>query len=163
MRHLLSLLFLVSSLASGEEWQASNGQFKAMLLLSANAEQIYDAWNSGPANGVKIQALRTIAPGVAFEAIVIFSNCTPNSLGNCQIAADWTVTTLSGALVGEAKDAPLWMDIAAPRPQHLQISENGLGLVASKEHDGYVFKVRVKDMVSGRSVELKQRATVVAT
>jgi hypothetical protein len=160
MRCVFALLLALTPAAHGGEWQGVDGEFMAMMVLSDAPEKIYDAWYNGPPNGVKLTALPSVAPGVKLEAIVIFSGCTPDEKGNCQIEADWTVTSDTGRPIGETKDAPLWRDRPAPAARQLQISENGLGLVTTAAHGGYVFRVRVKDVVSGRSVELTQSTKV---
>ena len=132
----------------------------AMVFLSENPDQIYSSWNNGPNNGVKITALPVIDNGKRFEAIVIFSGCVADESGNCNVVADWSVNTVTGKSLGEIKNAPLWVDRPAPVQGQLQISEKGLGLVADKKDVGYVFTVKVKDLIGGKSVQLIQRTKV---
>jgi hypothetical protein len=163
MRIITFLFLMLSSLAFGQEWRATDGDFTAMMFLSDKPEEVYSAWNDGPANKVKVSALPSISNGKAFEAIVIFSGCAADKNRNCNVVANWKIETLDGQNLGEVKEAPLWVNRKAPISGQLQISEKGVGLVASKADKGYLIRVQVKDLISGRSVRLIQSTSVEST
>lgn len=158
---IIAIVFLIfSNCVLGQEWRSSDGEFMAMVFLSDNPEEIYSDWENGPANKVKFSELPKIANGKAFEAIVIFTGCTSDINGNCNVVANWKIETLAGDSLDEVSETPLWVNRKAPISGQLQISEKGLGIVASKEDKGYLINVQVKDLVSGRSVNLIQKTIV---
>jgi hypothetical protein len=163
VRGLLAGLLLISSSAFGEEYRAFDGPFTAVVFISDNPQRIYSDWLTNPSPVIKIQSLPSVSAGKAIEAILVFSGCTPDSKGNCTVEADWTVTTPSGELIGKTENEPIWGNRTAPAAGQLQIAEKGLSIVSASRHEGYVFKVKVRDKVSGRSVEIMQRIKVVGT
>lgn len=157
---MIPLVLTLVAPPAAEPMQAYDGPFTAFIVLSDAPQAIYDAWNHGPPNGVKVKALESVAPGTDMEAIIFFAGCTGDEAGRCQVAADWEVMTASGDKVGEAFDAPVCLDCPAPVGPQLLIGENGLGIRAGADVAGYVFRATVKDVVSGRQVTISQAVAV---
>lgn len=132
----------------------------AMVFLSDKPEEVYSAWNNGPTNKVKVSTMPVIVNGTPFEAIVVFSGCAGDKKGNCNVIANWEIEDASGEVLGVVNDAPLWVNRTAPIAGQLQISEKGVGLVADIIDKGYRIKVKVKDIVGGRTVNLVQSTRV---
>ncbi|RBP44817.1 hypothetical protein [Arenicella xantha] len=160
IKKYIYLVLFFPFLVSGQEWTASNDNFRASLFLSDKPEEIYSAWNYGEANGVKIEALDSIKAGNPFEAIIVFSGCQPNKKNKCKVVANWEIETFSGVSLGKVDEVPLWLNEKAPAQGQLQIAEKGVGLVADAQDNGYVIRVTVKDLISKLSIKLTQRVKV---
>lgn len=147
-------------MAFAQHWRATDGSFMAMIFLSDNPESVYEAWNYGPSNKVRVSDLPAVNNGTLFETIVFFSGCVSDKYGNCNVVADWTIENSSGEVLGEIENAPIWVNRIAPLLGQLQISEKGVGLIANIQNKGYLIKARVKDLIGGRSVSIIQSTTV---
>lgn len=143
-----------------QKWRATDGRFMAMMFLSDNSDAVYEAWNYGPSNKVRVKELPVVHNGTLFEAIVFFSGCVSDKYGNCNVVADWTVENSHGEVLGEIENAPLWVNRIAPFLGQLQISEKGVSLIANIQNKGYLIKAKVKDLIGGRSVNIMQSTTV---
>ena len=152
--------YVDGELVEDSDTKKHDGKFKAQIFLSDQAKEVYKAWNNGPANKVNFGSLPSVKSGSSFEAIIVFSGCKENKKGNCVITGDWSINRKDGSILGKLKDSPIYSGPKGKIENQLMISTNGAGLVASAADEGYVFKVKIKDKVARKKVELTASVNV---
>ena len=66
-------------------WKQSEGGFSAMLAVTADPEDFYDAWErpASPGYVPRLELAETTRRGESVTGIVFFMGCTPDPLGFC--------------------------------------------------------------------------------
>ena len=136
----------------------SSGEFGAHLIVTDDADALYEFWRTKP-GAVPVKAVGTVKAGTRMETVVFFVGCAADSVGHCLVEASATVTTGTGKVLIEDQRLTL---SARQRPsgRNLGISENGVGVEADRAHRSYIFTLDVVDRVASRSVTLTQAVVV---
>ena len=158
--HLDQGWYIDGVLVPDERWRAHDGAFLAMLLITDDAESLYDFWNTKPGN-VPVSPVSKVAPGASVEAVVFFVGCKPDSQGNCHIWGTATVIAPDGRLLADRIEIPLW--VGRPPPPHpaLGISEHGVGMTDERLPGSYTSRMIVTDRIGDREVPLERELTIV--
>ena len=95
-------------------------------------------------------------------ALVIFSQCRANAIGNCDTTAHYKLTDPVGGIYGEIGNAELWRNKEAPPKGQLQVGVDYMAFrVEPNDALGtYSFEVTVSDHVSGDEIVLVQTVTI---
>ena len=142
-----------------EPWRAHDGPFLAALVITDDAESLYEFWNTKPGN-VPVSPVTKIAPGTSVEAVVFFIGCETDSQGNCDIRGSATVIAPDGRLLADRIEVPLWVGRPAPPGGALGISEHGVGMTDERLPGSYTFRIVVSDRIGNREVPLERELTI---
>lgn len=160
MKYLLLAISLMSQAVSAEVWyengspasrresMGGSGDFGAMIILTNDAKSVLSGW-SKISPGVNIPTTERIKKGEPIEALVFFSGCTPNSIGNCITEIDYQILKPDGSVYFEHKKAELWKDKPAVPVGKLELAVDRVGLVAETGDPvgRYKIKCAVRDVV----------------
>jgi len=161
MKYLIIVLVLISPLTFAEKWyengtpaesrsfQGSAGDFGAMVLMTVDSQKVLENW-SMPSPGVHILDTEKVIRGKPIEALVLFSGCASNELGNCVTEVDYQIIKPDGTVYAEYKNTELWKNKPAVPVGRLGLAVDRVGLVAEATDPVGHYKVRciVRDLVS---------------
>ncbi len=133
-RFLLSVFFLIILGNPANAWIDANGDpledtlarksignFGAWLLLIDDEEKFYNEWIiPGTLN---VDTVKKIKKNSYITALIIFSGCVENRVGNCKVWVDFHITQPNGKLYAKIPNQPLWIDRPRPKPGALQRGE----------------------------------------
>ena len=146
-----------------EPWRRSSGKFGAMLVVTDKADEFFEQWSMPAAPGYvpKIRPARTAKRGDTVDAIVLFSQCSPDDQGQCECEVDFTVARPDGSIYATHPGAKAWQS-QPPPGTNLQVSD---GRLRFQIEDGdplgtYRIEAIVKDVVAKRQVTLVWRIIV---
>ena len=139
-------------------WRKSNGDFKAMLFLSTDPQQVYSDWNQGKAP--KFSQLKSVRDSQNVEAIILFAGCERSVKPTCDIVGDWIIKVKNGEVLDEVKDSPIYSGPSPVIEDQLLISTNAVGIKASQSDQQYTLIVTLKDRNSERKITLQQSVEV---
>jgi hypothetical protein len=145
-------------------WSKHQHRFGAMLLLSAQPEIFLEAW-AQPTEGVPIQTADTVPRGVPVVAFVLFTGCEPDDQGLCNASVDITVLRPDGSVYSRFEDADLWKMKPAIAEGALELAADYVGVVIEPDDPlgRYTFRVTVRDLNAGITLDLEQHFTAIAT
>ena len=126
MKHwILGMALLASpSLAQSDSSQARNGDFGGILLITADPEGFWKAWEQpGTPN---IQTTTTVTLSKPVYGMVVFHGCKAAADGNCNVAARFLITAPDGSNYADPKGGDAWKGAPAPG-QNLLASASGIG------------------------------------
>jgi hypothetical protein len=146
-------------LVPDESWRGHDGAFLAQLILTDNANAIYEYWNNQP-GAMKVAPISKVRPGVKASAIAFFAHCQPDSNGNCNVWGKVSIKTSTGRVLGKDIDVPLWVGRPPPGGDALGIAEQDIGLIVEDFDGSYTFQVVVSDRIADRHISLTQILTV---
>jgi hypothetical protein len=92
--------------------------------------------------------------------MILFSGCRPSGNGNCDVAAELSITGPDGNAYGETFSGPVWQ--GPPGPQYsLQLGQSGMGFVLDPgdKLGVYTLRATVTDRVAGTIVAVQQAIT----
>ena len=103
----------------------------------------------------------TVAVGGQANAFIVFSGCTPDKSGQCDVTIQFRVYQPNGKLYASAPPMEVWQHKPAPAVRMLELSVQYLKVVI-EPHDllgKYVVSANVEDHVSGASLQLSSTFT----
>jgi hypothetical protein len=149
-----------------EPWRRSDGDFGAMLLLTAHPDEFVEQWNRPAAPGYqpRIRTVTEAARGDVVSALVLFARCADDASGACWSEVDFRVVRPDGVTYAELEGAVVWKSKPPPETQ-LQLAQDRLGFEIEPDDPTGVYQIHatVRDMVSDRSVHLVQTLEVNAS
>jgi hypothetical protein len=138
------------------EHRKAIGNFGAQLILVPDDEQMFKVWGT-PAETVNISTVQSVAIGGQANAFVIFSGCTPDKAGHCDVTVQFRVYQPNGRPYG-GKPPPMevWQHKPAPAVRMLELSVQYLKVVIEPQDllGKYVVVADVRDHVSGALLQL---------
>ena len=136
----------------------SDGDFGAMFEFTDKPDELYDAWEK-PTAGVQWSRTSKAVRGVPIVGVVFFTGRAPNAAGNCELVAQFVLTTPSGKPWGDPIDADVWVGLPPPTGSALQLSHNHLGLVVDPDDElgTYAARAVLTDRVSKKTMVLEQK------
>lgn len=146
------------------EWQKSNGDFGAILLITNKPNEFFENWEKPPSPDYKPQ-MATVSEarrGDVVMAIVLFSGCAPNKEGNCSSQVGFKVINPDGSIYADHAGGELWSNKPAIPVGNLQVSVSNLGFEI-EPHDQlgeYLIQASVKDLAANKEVFLTQKIAI---
>jgi len=170
---VLLLIFLVSvhshaawkdkegNVLDDTEWMKSSGDFGAQLVLIGDEDEFFKRWET-PSKDVHINTTFQITRGESLIAPVIFSGCSTNEDGKCNVVMDYSVTKPDGTSYAELKDVEVWIDKPAPPEGILELSVGHIKIVIEPDDllGTYSVAAKITDKVLKSSLGLTQKFTV---
>ena len=160
---LLALTLTVAH-AENKNDEGSVGSFRAILLMTTDVQQVLENWSS-PTPGVYIPSTDRVARGQPIEALVVFSGCAADTLGNCVSEIDYRVTKPDGSLHAEYKNTELWRNRPAIPEGRIGLAMDRVGLVAAPTDPLGTYRVEciVRDLVANVEFVVSSSYTVTET
>lgn len=170
---LLTLLATLPALAqatdeeeSAPSWEGYDGEFSAMLAVTAYAEEFYEQWNkpASPDYRPHLKTASRVHRGDTVTALVFFMRCAVNEVGNCRVEGDFRILKPDGSVYADEKGLDVWRDLPYPDEGFVQLSHTNLGLLVEPDDPlgTYRFEVVVRDLLAEREIRLYQDLDVVA-
>jgi hypothetical protein len=173
---LIAILFMftLSTLTYAENWyedgkpnQQSNtggvGDFGAMLLMTADADQALKNWFASPSEGFHVSTDSEVERNIPIEALIVFSGCKANEQGHCFTEVDYRIVAPDGSIYGDFKNTELWKD----KPE-IPVGKFGLAVdrIAVSIEDNellgeYEVVCTVRDLNAGVAFKIMSNFTVV--
>lgn len=139
--------------------------FGASLLITAEPDAFFDAWNQPPSPDYKPEIKTTdfAKRGDTVVGVVVFAGCLPNPDGNCQSTVDFKMYRPDGSVYADLDKSELWTDKPAMPPNILQLGVSSLGFIVEPDDPfgTYRMEAKVRDEVLGKGVTLVQTIEVV--
>ena len=146
------------------EFRGTSGDFGAMLLVTNDPDGFFEEWNQPSAEGYapSITTVDTAHRGDVVMALVLFSQCRANSIGNCDSSVDYKLIDPVGGTYGEISEAELWRNKEAPPKGSLQVSVDYMAFRVEPDDalGTYRFEVTVKDNISEDEIVLVQTVDI---
>ena len=170
-----SSLFLIFALAAfgaaAQGWKArdgstladepdrqSDGDFGAWLILVDDEEKFLKTWAT-PSETVSIDTADRIERNKFITAVVVFSGCTANLTGGCDIEGGFEVMQPDGKVYAKVKPQRAWPVDVSPRPGILVMSEIYLRVrIEPGELLGeYTIRASLADLMAGKELFLESK------
>ena len=147
-----------------EESKTVDG-FGASLLITADPDAFFEAWDQPPSPDYKpeIKTTDTAKRGDTVVGVVVFAGCMANPEGNCQSTVDFKLLRPDGSVYADLDKSELWTDKPAMPPNTLQVGVSSLGFIVEPDDPFGVYRMeaKVRDEVLGKGVTLVQAIEVV--
>ncbi|SIT50209.1 conserved hypothetical protein [Paraburkholderia piptadeniae] len=175
LKHLtrLHILVLVSyAVPSMAGWIDQNGKpiadrqdaksfvaFGVMLVLTADEAAFMRAWNSH-AQRPNLQTTKSMQRGKSVSAMLLFSGCTPNAAGTCNVSVRYRLAGPDGT-VQDIGPYNVWQRVA-PKPGIVELGDSRLAIrVAKNDPTGnYSVSATLMDLNSKTSIAVSTTVTV---
>lgn len=140
--------------------QAREGDFTALQIAFDDPERFDSEWRTDTP-GANISTTHKGVRNRPIFAAVIFSNCTADAAGRCEVTADIVVTDPAGKIYAEHKGAEIWR---APAPQRdrlaLGAARLGLRIEPGELLGGYRVRFTLHDRVAKRDLVTEDVLTI---
>jgi hypothetical protein len=145
----------------GDLSKASAKGFAVFQVATLDGEGFAARWNR-PTAGVEVAETSKVARNQPVFTFIIFTGCTPDQRGQCNVTADFRMFDPAGRSFGEQIGAPVWVGLPPPAKNVLQLSSQYLGMVVENKDSlgSYRIVATVTDHVTGTSLTTEQ--TIVA-
>jgi hypothetical protein len=134
-----------------------------MLLITDRPHEFLQAWDRPPSPDYapNIHRVSEVKRGGTVGAMILFAQCTPESMGRCKSVVDFTVRRPDGSVYAENRAIPLWNE-PPPPPTSLQLGNAHLMFEVEQTDPlgTYQIEAAVRDEVAGRRIALLQRLVV---
>jgi hypothetical protein len=146
------------SISNRPDAKSSNG-FGVMLVLTADEAAFIRAWSS-PAQRPVLQTTKSMQRGKSVSAMLLFSGCTPNAAGTCNISAQYRLAGPDGT-VQNIGPYNVWQRVA-PKPGIVELGDARLtiGVGNSDPVGKYSISATLTDLNSGTSVAVSTTLAV---
>lgn len=143
------------------EWMKSHGDFGAQLLLITDEQAFFKRWET-PSKVVSFDTASIVHRGQPLITPIIFSGCTADAQGHCQVSADFKILRPDGTAYAELPQVGLWQNRPPPPPGLLELGVGYIKVVIEPEDPAgtYTVEAQVKDAVGHAAFVLTQRFTV---
>lgn len=148
--------------APDNEWTVSEGDFGIIQLLTLDPEEFFENWQK-PTEGVNITTADTVIKGQPIVAVVLFTGCQSDEVGNCDLEVNYKMIDPNGEVYAETGFIELWKNKPAPNQGILGLGVNYLGTVIEPEDQlgEYIIYATVKDLHSEIELVSLQRFSAV--
>ena len=140
--------------------QAQQGEFGVMQISTTDPQALWAAW-AQKTPGVELHTQNTATRNQPIVSFIVFTGCTPDAQGHCNVTVDFEVLDPSGKTYGRNDNAPV-VDGAAPAKGMLGLSNGSLGLrvEAGEQLGDYRVLAHTTDHVSGVTLATQQTLTI---
>jgi hypothetical protein len=150
--------------AAGEETgRKAIGQTTVQLVVVRNPVSFLHSWDAPNRDASPpIPAVDSLKRETEFGVGVVFSDCLAGKDGKCSLFATYSIRTVAGAELVSMPNVPVWREIPPPRGR-LELGK-GLWRTSSEASDPlgpYIYRAVVRDDVSGKSVTLERKISLV--
>jgi hypothetical protein len=143
-------------------WSKADGDFGAQLGLTADPNGLFDAWNKpGP---IFAHTETDSAPrGSMIMAFVIFTGCTKNARGVCEVTVHFQAYIPDGKPWSDPQDGELWVGKPPPPADSFELGITNVGVIVEEKDPLGVYKVKaeIRDKVAGRKMILERTFTAI--
>jgi hypothetical protein len=124
-------------------------QLTADLMLTNKPGSVFMRWEQG--EKVKIANVGAARRGEPIAALLMFSACSRDKQGNCDVTMDLVVLDPAGRVYGESKNTEVWVEKPAPAAGATQLAVGYMMIrIEPKDPPGnYRVRAHVTDHVSG--------------
>jgi len=140
--------------------QKSIGDFGAWLILTGNVNQAFKNWGT-PSEAIYIDTEDKFKRNEFVSALVVFSGCGEDELGNCNLAVKFKVLNPTGGIYADIPLQEAW--IGKPSPgKALQMSV-GYIMVSIEDHEPigtYEIEADIIDLNSKKELNLSSKFLV---
>ncbi len=166
MKKILLLIATCLPLLAHSSWIDKNGkaipetesmrsdrEFGAQIVLTSDEKGFRETWYSSKTPPT-LNATKSVRKGESVSAMIIFSGCTPNRSGVCEVMGEFSVIEPDGS-PHPAGETRLWS--AGPQRAGLLLlgdSSVSVGFGPTDQQGKYKIAAIVKDKVSGRTVSI---------
>ncbi len=146
---------------SGDPSMASSKGFAVFQIATLDGEGFAARWNK-PTAGVEVAKASNVARNQPVFSFIVFTGCTPDQSGTCNVTADFRMFDPTGKSFGEQLGSPVWVGMPPPAKDALQLSSQALGMIVENKDSlgAYRIVATVTDHVSGISLTTEQ--TIIA-
>lgn len=146
---------------SSDPSMASSKGFAVFQIATLDGEGFAAQWNK-PTAGVEIAKTSKVARNQPVFTFIVFTGCTPDQSGTCNVTADFRMFDPAGKSFGEQLGSPVWVGMPPPAKYALQLSSQALGMVVENKDSlgAYRIVATVTDHVSG--IRLTTEQTIIA-
>lgn len=144
MKHWLRAMFAVVGLLPALLFAqtAPPAEFTVSVIVTAEGDALFKAWDLGRP-GFNVVPVQHAARGQFLSAVVLFSGCRADSVGNCNADMSITAYDPKGNRYGEMPGAGLWRGKPAPRAGATQLSRDYMGIVIEPSDLAGTYRVKV--------------------
>ena len=148
-------------LLSETEYRKCSTDFCAELVLSSNSEAVLKNWNT-PSEGVYFPTSGEMKKGEVISAFIVFKSCDLTEQGFCRLTHQLTIYQPDGRVYSEIPESEVWYNKQSPEGDSIGLSVDFIKLVVEPHEQigKYIFKVTVKDYVSGNTIDLSKSINV---
>ncbi|MGI0118262.1 hypothetical protein [Zooshikella sp. RANM57] len=173
IRIIVALLMLIICLPSFAGWidkegnpvpdtesRKSIGEFGANLLLTDKENETFQRWNTTSV-GVNLSTTDKIKRNDFISAFIIFSGCSVNKEGNCNLVVKFRVVQPDGSIYAELPTQEAWVNKPAPG-KFLQMSAGYIKIRIEDDEPLGVYQVfaDITDQNSGNVISLSSKFEV---
>ncbi|MCU7852827.1 MAG: hypothetical protein KZQ80_11485 [Candidatus Thiodiazotropha sp. (ex Monitilora ramsayi)] len=141
-------------------WRSSSGDFGAMLMITNDPDGFFEEWNKPPSPDYKpnMSTVSEAQRGDVVMAIILFSGCSADQVGDCNSQVDFKVYKPDGSLYSEHSNGELWSNKPAIPQGSMQVSVSNLGFKVELDDQlgEYRIEAVVRDMNAKKSLKLVQ-------
>lgn len=134
----------------------SIGDFGAHLILTDKEVEALKNWET-PSETVNIPISDTIKTGKPITAMVVFSGCGVDKVGNCNLVGNYKILQPDGKIYADIRDQEVWINKPVPPNRNLGLSVSYIRIVI-KPHEQlgkYVVQAKVIDKVRNQTLQLE--------
>jgi hypothetical protein len=137
---------------------ASKGDLKAILLLTDDLDDVKRRW--AQPDSPRLKTINRARIGDRVYAVLVFTGCTPDDAGLCQLVADYVITDPGGQTRSD-HGRPVCLGKPPPPAGLLSIGQESMSVsVISGPLGPYAVRAIVRDRVSGNVIELQLAFTL---
>jgi hypothetical protein len=142
---------------SDDPSKASSKGFAIFQIATLDGEGFSNRWNQSSA-GVEVVTTSSIVRNQPVFTFIIFTGCSADQVGKCNVTADFRMFDPAGKSFGEYSGVPVWIGLPPPAKGVLQLSSQYLGMVVEDKDSlgAYRIVATVTDHVSGVSLTTEQ-------
>ncbi len=133
------------------------------LVVVQDPVSFVRSWDApGRKDAPPIPDVASLKRGSEIGVGVFVSDCPPGSDARCSIVATYSIRTVDGKELVTMPNVPVWRE--RPPPQGRPELGTGLWRTASEDSDPlgpYIYRAVVRDNVSGKSVTLERKVSLV--
>ena len=170
VRILIALLMLTTHLPSVAGWidregnplpdtesRKSIGEFGAHLILTDKEHEAFQHWNI-PSAVVDLSTTDEIKRNDFISALIIFSGCSANKEGNCNLIVKFRIVQPDGSIYADLPIQEAWVNKPAPG-KSLQMSVGYVEVRIEDDEPLGVYQVfaDVTDQNSGKAISLSSK------
>ncbi|WP_439532832.1 hypothetical protein [Polymorphobacter sp.] len=143
---------------AGDPSMASSKSFAVFQIATLDGEGFAARWNM-PTAGVEIAKTSKVARNQPVFIFIVFTGCTPDQSGTCNVTADFRMFDPVGKSFGEQLGSRVWVGAPPPTKYALQLSSEYLGMIVENKDSlgAYRIVATVTDHVSGISLTTEQK------
>jgi hypothetical protein len=98
------------------------------LVLTLKWREVFNEWDHPTGKSPNLESAAIVPRGKDVVAMVLFRNCKPDAIGNCNLELDTFAYYPDGRLYGYRADVDFWNQKPAQGPGFLQLGRRSLAL-----------------------------------